>query len=77
MTLGQKVQELISTNIKIWHEDTLVRSNASIPLEEKARLFLAARVLNSQRNSTRDSIDQEVKEDSYSTKINYYDKKEK
>ena len=69
------INSLIITNIAIWHKDTLVRSGANIDLEQKARLFLDARVLNSKRNRLRDNIDTSVGCVNYSTKINYYGEK--
>jgi len=72
MKLAELVDTLIHTNIEIWHKDTLVRTNADISLEEKAKLFLDARVLNSQRNDLRDSIDICVGHNSCSSKVNYH-----
>jgi hypothetical protein len=72
MNLGSLVQNLIRTNIAIWHKDTLVRNGANIPLAEKARLFLSARILNSDRNDLRDIIDVSLGQKSYSKKVNYY-----
>jgi len=69
------INSLLITNIAIWHKDTLVRSGADIPLDKKARLFLDARVLNSERNNLRDTIDTLVGCINYSTKINYYGEK--
>jgi len=72
MRLAELVDTLIHTNIEIWHKDTLVRSEVDISLEEKAKLFLDARVLNSLRNDLRDEIDNRVGQKSCSVKVNYY-----
>lgn len=71
-SFGRGIDSLIYTNIAIWHKDTLVRNGAIIPLEEKAKLFLDARILNSERNFLRDRVDSQVGQSNYSTKINYY-----
>jgi hypothetical protein len=72
MNLGQKINELINTNIKIWHKDTLVRTNSKISRVEKAKLFLEARILNTQRSEVRDDIDNTLGEETCSRKVGYY-----
>jgi hypothetical protein len=71
-TFGVDIDSLILTNIRIWHKDTLVRTGANIPREEKATLFLQARALNSKRAKIRDKIDNKLGQKNFSQKVGYY-----
>lgn len=66
------IEDLIKTNIEIWHKDTLVRSKADIPRSKKGDLYLQARVFNAQRGDLKDRIDDMFGDVSFSKKVNYY-----
>ena len=64
MSLGEKIEELLLLNTKIWHEATKVkdvngklRKDSKMTIEERVECALKIRNLNNMRSSTRWEID--------------------
>lgn len=76
MDLGNKIEELLLINIKIWHEVTKVKdisgklhTESSMSLEERVECSLDIREKNAQRSKIRWEIDEYFGEGSNETKI--------
>lgn len=76
MNISKEIGKLIKTNIKIWHKDAVVRNEeekgVGVSKEEKGRIFLEARILNSERSDIRFGIDSFFKCGTCDTKLNYF-----
>jgi hypothetical protein len=74
--LGSKVDEMVLTNIKIWHEATKVkdingklRSKSEISLDDRVDCALEIRRLNRERSDIRWSIDRNLGSGANETKV--------
>ena len=72
MTVGEEIDELIKTNLEIWHRDYPIRRGDPMDPEEKAVIFLESRVLNAKRAEQKYKIDKETGEATQDFKVNYF-----
>ena len=76
MKIGSTIEELILTNIKIWHEVTKVKdisgklhTGTKMSLEDRVECALEIRELNAQRSKARWNVDQYFDGGNNETKI--------
>ncbi len=55
-SIGEQIDELILTNIKIWHEDTHLRNCKTLTNREKTGYGMRGRALNAFRSQMKHSI---------------------
>ena len=71
-TIGELIDEIIMTNIKIWHEDTKLRNNIAITDKEQAVCCAKGRLLNKVRSDLKYFINKECDDLDYDDrKVNY------
>lgn len=76
MSVGSKIEDLIGTNIQIWHEVTKVKDisgelhkETEMSLEERVECALKIREMNAYRSQARWDIDKHFGEGANETKI--------
>ncbi len=79
MSLGRDIDDLIKTNIEIWHQAIQIKAKGkpkkNLSTLERAKIFRAIRALNSLRSKHRWKIDR-VFGGINETKLNYYENKD-
>ena len=71
-TIGEMINEIIMTNIQIWHEDTKLRNNIAVTDREQAVCCAEGRILNSLRSDLKYLINEKCNDLDYDDrKINY------
>jgi len=71
-SIGELINEIIMTNIKIWHEDTKLRNNIAITDREQAVCCAKGRLLNNVRSDLKYYINKECNDLDYDDrKVNY------
>lgn len=72
MSIGELIDKIIMTNIKIWHEDTKLRNKTDISDRDQAICCAKGRLLNANRSSLKYLINKECDDLDYDDrKINY------
>jgi hypothetical protein len=72
MGIGELIDRIIMTNIKIWHEDTKLRNKVDISDADQAISCAKGRVLNAKRSFIKYLINKECNDLDYDDrKINY------
>lgn len=74
---GESIDQLIDTNIKLWHQATKIKKNGkpdhSLPTAERVGIFYRIRELNAARSTLRWEIDSLLDETGTNeTKTGYY-----
>jgi len=57
MNIGQKINDLIVTHIKLWHKTTIARNDLDINMKERVALFMETRQFNVLRSQIKAEID--------------------
>lgn len=75
--LGKSIENLISTNIELWHQATQIKKDGkpdySLPSSERVKIFYRVRELNATRSDLRWEIDSELNSGGTNeTKIGYH-----
>jgi len=71
-SIGELINEIIMTNIKIWHEDTKLRNQTIITDNERAICCAKGRLLNNTRSNLKYLINKYCNDSDYDDrKVNY------
>jgi hypothetical protein len=64
MSLGENIEKLIETNVKLWHNATQIKKNGkpdhTLPSSKRVEIFYKIRELNAERSALRWKIDSEL-----------------
>jgi len=71
-SIGELINEIILTNIKLWHEDTKLRNELAISDKEQAISCAKGRIFNNTRSELKYSINELCEDLDYDDrKVNY------
>lgn len=72
MTIGELIEQIILTNIQIWHEDTKLRNKINLTLHKIVQLGITGRGLNKKRSDIKFEINKYFQVEEFDDrKINY------
>ncbi len=71
VVIGELIDDLITTHIKLWHKTTVARNDPDISMEERVALFMETRQFNVLRSQIRTEIDRVFDSGYPDPKLNY------